>query len=558
MLSLLRSRRRLAAVVTAATVGLPVVALLTPSTAFADDRTPVLIVGTSDVSDSHLVQSVIEPDFEKAYPQYDLQYSGMATGAAITQAEQGSFDGLIVHAASLENQFVAGGYSAEPAGRAIFWGDFVLAGPADDPAHVLGTDGKPSHDIVTAFEKIAAAGEAGDASFISRGGTPGTTVAEHAIWALADQSKVSTCQVSTADGGGRTPSTTTGDCPAIGSVSKPSWYYTTGATQGPNVQAADQCNTATFTNGGCYVFTDRGTYEYLQSQNPPAISHLQIVTRDNATSARGGNTALVNSFHGYVINPAKFPGVSRDTAGATALMDWITSPAGQAAIGAYLGGQGGAAFLPDAAPKLTASPLPASVKAGKPITVTGTLSNVVPGTPALNGVKVSLLAAAQGRPGVLAPVASAVTDATGAYRITYTPTQNSTYAVSSPAITKVEVPTLDPPFTDLLQPTVTSLTPVSVASTVKLTTAKLKNGRKVMVKGKVSPGAPAGAKISLLKSHKKRGGFKAGGSHTIKAGKSTFSFTTKLRKGTWKIKVQYTAPGSLTASTSKVKTVKVK
>ena len=147
----------------------------------AADPTPFVVVGTSDVYDSGLVQNVIEPEFEAAYPQYDLQYVSKGTGAAIAYAEAGTADALIVHAASLENQFVADGYSAEKYGRAIFWGDYVLLGPAADPAGVL--TGAP-HDIATAFEKIAAAGAAGTANFVSRGGTPGTTVQEHAIWAL--------------------------------------------------------------------------------------------------------------------------------------------------------------------------------------------------------------------------------------------------------------------------------------------------------------------------------------------------------------------------------------
>ena len=105
-----------------------------------------------------------------------------------------------MHAASLENQFVGSGFSVEPFGRAIFWGDYVLAGPASDPAGVLNGS---THDIVGAFQKIAAAGAAGQANFVSRGNTAGTPVQEHAIWALT--SGVQTCNVSAANGGGVAP-----------------------------------------------------------------------------------------------------------------------------------------------------------------------------------------------------------------------------------------------------------------------------------------------------------------------------------------------------------------
>ena len=46
----------------------------------------------------------------------------------------------------------------------------------------------------------------------------------------------------------------------------------------------------------------------------------------------------------------------------------------------YLSAGGDPPFLPDAAPSLTAATLPAEVPAGK-VTMTGSVSNVVPGTP---------------------------------------------------------------------------------------------------------------------------------------------------------------------------------
>src|SRR6476661_9650985 len=77
------------------------------SPATADDSSTVTVVGTSDVFDSNLVQSVLKPGFEAAYPQYHLNYVSKGTGAAIAYAEAGTASGLLVHAASLENQFVA-------------------------------------------------------------------------------------------------------------------------------------------------------------------------------------------------------------------------------------------------------------------------------------------------------------------------------------------------------------------------------------------------------------------------------------------------------------------
>ena len=113
--------------------------LVAPSLASADTSSTLTIVGTSDVSDSGLIPNVIQPQFTKDFPQYTFKYVGSATGAAIQSAENGTGgpSALIVHAASLENQFVADGFSYNNQyGNAIFTNDFILAGPTGDPAAV--------------------------------------------------------------------------------------------------------------------------------------------------------------------------------------------------------------------------------------------------------------------------------------------------------------------------------------------------------------------------------------------------------------------------------------
>jgi hypothetical protein len=61
------------------------------------------------------------------------------------------------------------------------------------------------------------------------------------------------------------------------------------------------CN---YPGGNCYVLTDRGTFNYLQSTG--AVSNRKVVTRDLAPTATGGVALLVNSFHADALNPAKF------------------------------------------------------------------------------------------------------------------------------------------------------------------------------------------------------------------------------------------------------------
>jgi hypothetical protein len=206
------------------------------------------------------------------------------------------------------------------------------------------------------------------------------------------------------------------------------------------------------------VLTDRATFDYLQSTG--AIHALQVVTRDNDASARGTNTLLVNSFHAYAINARKFagqPNVQINSAAATAFLDWVTSPEGQARVGAYLGTTGDAPFLPDASPAITAKALPRRSAAGKPLVVRGSVANVVPGTPPLAGVTVTLSAL---RTSIAAlnpfarPVAVATmnTTADGSYVFRIRPTANARYTVSTPQISQIENAALKPVFGDLLSP----------------------------------------------------------------------------------------------------------
>lgn len=529
--------------------------VLTPGAARADDSSTLTIVGTSDVSDSNLVAAVLKPGFEAAYPGITLNYVPQGTGAAITTAESGAASALIVHAASLENQFVANGYSEEQYGRAVFYGDYVLLGPAADPAGVLnGSD--PSNDVATAFEKIAAAGAAGKANFVSRGGTPGTTVEEHAIWKLT--TGVSTCTVSDANGGGVSPSTTSGACPST--ITYPSWYHATGLNQAPNIENADVCN---YSGGSCYTLTDRGTFQYLVSTK--AISNLEIVARNNSASARGGRTLLVNSFHAYAISPAKFandPNVHINLTGAEDFLNWVTSPAAQAQVAAFEADQPeGAPFLPDAAPVVTlAHQAPKHVAVGDPVTVKGQLKNIVPGTPPLAGVEVSLATKAADPAAV---VDTTTTSAKGHFRLRYRPTSAARLVVTTPQISQIEVtfPAPNPPFGDILMPTSAAVGKFALASAVTLE-RPTSHGGSVELQGTLDPKV-AGNKASL-KIYANPATGKTPRAHTLVAtrslspGAKRYDVHVHLATGKkWAVRVAYVNPGVVTSGESNTRTLVV-
>ncbi len=548
--------------------------LLMPALANADSSSTLTVVGTSDVSDSGLVANLIEKDFHQAYPQYTFKYVPGATGTAISQAESGSqgASALIVHAATLENQFVAKGYSYEQYGRAIFTNDFVLGGPKGDPAGVAANG---AHNIAQAFADIAAAGINGGgtpkATLVSRGGTPGTTVEEHKIWGLVSTAHLAPaglllCAVNSTDGGGETPIaagqgvTASGQaCPNGGVLptggALPKWYVVTGAEQGPNVQLANTCAGYPSGANSCYVLTDRGTYDYLSSGTDPAgsIPNLQIVTRDDTTSAPGGQYALINYFHAYIINPAK-PNEQINLPAAKDLLNLLTSPSFQSQLAGYLAhtsDPGGAPFKADASPIITEHGLPRSAKAGRRVTVTGTVTNAEPGYPALSGKTVSVDEIVGGVP---VPVASGTTNATGGYKISFRPTSSGSYEVGTPQIAQIEVPTISPVFGDLLSPGATA--PVKVAVHSSITKLNVKSvGGKALVVGSVAP-AKGHVKASvtvLARLAGSKGRFKRVATDRLRSTAGNFAVAVSLRAGHWQLKVTFKDPKQVVATSRKLK-----
>jgi ABC-type tungstate transport system permease subunit len=549
--------------------------LIAPALASADTSSTLTVIGTSDMSDSGLFPNVIQTGFQKAYPQYTFKYIGTGTGNAIAQAESGAAGAsvLVVHAESLENEFVAGGYSYEQYGRALWINDFVLAGSNADPAGVVGN---ASNNIALAFADVAAAGINGGATpkatFVSRGGTPGTTVAEHAIWQLVSSSGLSPsglllCTVSAANGGGETPIaaghgvTASGQpCPNGGALptgtALPGWYVATGLSQGPNVQAANACNGFPSGANSCYVFTDSGTYDYLASGTDPAgaIPALRIVTQDNSANAPGGQYELINYFHGYIINPNK-SGQTVNLPAAQAFLNYITSPTVQAQVAAYLQGNG-KPFTPTASPLLTGSPFPATfvARAGKKITVKGTLTNAQPGYPVLSGEPVAVSKVVNGLP---VTVATGTTDSQGNYSISFVPPTTGMYEVTTNQIAKVENSSLNPVFGDLLSPAATTPTKITVHSVITQLDSTTQGGQ-ALIRGQVSPGT-GHVKATVTLFATKVGsnkGFKKVATLKLAANDDNFAIVVPgAGQGTWLVKVKYADSGQVVAAPER--TIKV-
>jgi tungstate transport system substrate-binding protein len=553
---------------------------LQAASARADTSSTLTVIGTSDVSDSGLISNVIQPGFEKAFPQYTFKYIGTGTGNAISQAESGAAgaSNLIVHAESLENQFVANGYSFEKYGRALWINDFVLAGSQQDPAGVAANG---ANNIAQAFADVATAGINGGgtpkATFVSRGGTPGTTVAEHGIWQLVSSSGLSPaglllCTVNSTNGGGETPIaagngvTASGQaCPGGGALPKgaalPKWYVATGLTQGPNVQAANACNGFPSGPSSCYVFTDGGTYDYLASGTDPAgtIPALKVVSKDNSANAPGGKFELTNYFHGYIINPNK-PNQQINLPAAKDFLNYITSPSVQEQVGKYLETQGQAApFTPTASPLLTKSPVPGTYRAasGKKVTIKGSLTNAEPGYPVLNNEPVTVDQIVGGAP---LEIATGKTNSQGKYSISFVPPATGSYQVTTAQIAKVENSTLNPVFGDLLSPAATASVKITVHSAITKLTARSQGG-KVLVFGTVSPGKDHTKKATVTILAKKVGsskGFKKIATDKLASNDANYAAQASLAAGNWFIQTKYSDAKQVVAAKARVVKVSVK
>ena len=151
-----------------------------------------------------------------------------------------------MHAASLENQFVASGFSLQQPVRPRDIHQRLRARRAEQRSGGVGASG--ANNIAQALANVATAGASGKITFLTRGGTTtasGTTVEEHKLWALVNSSglkpaSLSLCVVSAADGGGMSPVKSAAlngqPCPDSGTVNgtdAPSWYFVNPARTRP-------------------------------------------------------------------------------------------------------------------------------------------------------------------------------------------------------------------------------------------------------------------------------------------------------------------------------------
>ena len=226
---------------------------------------PALAAGTVRMSSTiGPIDAGIVPALVEAYKKSGttVTFEGAGTGATLEKAKTGNFDIVMVHARSLEDKFIADGFGVDR--RDIMFNDFVILGPASDPAGIKGMKSAAS-----ALTRIAIMGS----PFVTRGDMSGTHVKELEVWDAAHIKPE-------------------GD-----------WYVTYSLGKlgnGPSTAFANRRD--------AYILMDRATYLTMKKD----IKLVPLVEKD---------PILLNLIAVIRVNPTKFQDLNADA--AMAFADWL-------------------------------------------------------------------------------------------------------------------------------------------------------------------------------------------------------------------------------------------
>lgn len=251
--------------------GLALAAFLGTASVRAED--PFIIVQSTTSTEQSGLFGHILPLF-KAKTGIDVRVVAVGTGQAIKNAMNGDGDVLFVHSKPDEEKFVGEGYGVKR--HDVMYNDFVIVGPASDPAGVKGM-----RDAPAALARIASA----EAPFASRGDDSGTHKAELKLWQAAGV-----------------------DAKAASGT----WYRETGSGMGPTLNTAAGMS--------AYALTDRGTWLSFQNR-----ADLEVLVE--------GDARLFNQYGVMLVNPEKHPSVKADL--GQQFVDWLISAEGQTAIAGF-------------------------------------------------------------------------------------------------------------------------------------------------------------------------------------------------------------------------------
>jgi tungstate transport system substrate-binding protein len=241
----------------------------------------VLKIATTTSLDNTGLLAALEQMYENE-TGVDLQFIATGTGQAIDAATRGDVDMVLVHAPSLEEQFINDGYGINP--RCFAYNYFIIVGPESDPAGIEGLS------AVEAFKQIYTEGINGTSGvvFVSRGDNSGTHTKEKELWEAAGYNYTTQIQ---------------GSGP---------WYLESGKGMGDTLVLTNEKNG--------YTISDEGTFLTFQSQ----LGLTMLVNQ---------SPELLNRYSAISVNPEKYPDINY--AGATNFTNWLITNSTKEFIGNY-------------------------------------------------------------------------------------------------------------------------------------------------------------------------------------------------------------------------------
>jgi tungstate transport system substrate-binding protein len=264
-----RKERSMKRLLTAA-VCLALAVCLLPAGATAEEK--ALMMATTTSTDNTGLLEYLAPEFEKA-TGIEWKWTATGTGKALKMGENCDVDILMVHAPAAEKKFVADGFGVDR--TEIMYNDFVVIGPAADPAGVKGKSVKQALQEIKAREAV----------FVSRGDNSGTHKMELSLWGAAD----------------------------LAVPEKETWYVQTGQGMLTTINVAAERNGYTMTDRGTYI-----KYEDNLKGNPP----LNILVE--------GDEVLLNQYSVIAVDQKHCPNADYET--AKKFSNWIAGPDGQQLI----------------------------------------------------------------------------------------------------------------------------------------------------------------------------------------------------------------------------------
>ncbi len=242
--------------------------------AWAAEPAAVMMATTTSTDDTGLLD-YLAPHFKTA-TGYELRWTATGTGKALELGKNCDVDVLLVHAPAAEIKYVEEGFGINRV--LVMYNDFVITGPAADPAGIKGKT------VAEALAAIAAK----KSPFVSRGDNSGTHKMEQELWTASK----------------------------LPLPEKESWYVSTG--QGMLVTI----NVAAEKNG--YTLTDRGTYIKYESDKAGKAPQVILIE---------GDAPLLNQYSVIEVNPKRCAKVNNLLAHQLAV--WITGPQAQKLINEF-------------------------------------------------------------------------------------------------------------------------------------------------------------------------------------------------------------------------------